>query len=129
MTLAEVRDWLETFGLFNTCYIGKFNGTKENVLGVFARAASMRPPHALGMPSTYVITGVKLVIHGNQNANQTQTLALALMRALTDITETTFEDNIIHYIDFRVSEPMDIGQDANNRYQYVINIDIYSNRR
>lgn len=129
MTLAEVRDWLKTFGLFDYYYIGKLNGSKEKALGVYTRSSGGRPVHALGGPSTYIITGIKVVIHGTENQNETQELALALFRALTDVSPVNFEDNTIYYVDLRVTEPADIGTDANKKYQYVINFDIYSNRR
>ena len=70
MTLAEVRDWLKTFGLFDHYYIGKIDGTKERALGVYVRSSGGRPVHALGGPSTYFITGIKTIVHGTENQRE-----------------------------------------------------------
>ena len=129
MTLLEVCEWLETFNLFDHYYIGKIDGTQENVLGVYARASSGRPVHALGQPSSYVITGIKLLVHGNQDENETQELAKNLYKALTDYPAQWVGENYIYYVSLQCQEPIDVGTDTNWIYEFVINLNIYSNRR
>ena len=129
MTLAEIRDWLKTLNLFSGYAIAKINGAQENVLGVYSNEGAVRPVHALGGPSSYEITSIRLLVHGNKNANQTQTLALALYSALTDITGVDYDVHRIYYVDLRCTKPMPVGTDANGNYEFLINADIYSNRR
>lgn len=128
MTLAEVMDWLETFELFDYYYIGKINGAKPRVLGIYTNASGGKPPHALGQPSSYVINSVKLLVHGTKNENETQILANALFTALTDVASVETGENYIHFVDLQVPEPLHIGTDTNGFYEFVINLDIYSRR-
>ena len=128
MTLAEIRDWLKTFGLFDYYFIGTIDGSKENVLGVYTRTATPTPPHALGQRSSYVINGVKVLIHGNQNENKTQLLANQLFENLQDITGVEVGDNLIYYVRLRSNEPISVGMDAHRIFEFVIDFDIYSRR-
>ena len=34
VTLANIRDWLKSFGLFDSYYIGRLDTKKKNSLGV-----------------------------------------------------------------------------------------------
>lgn len=128
MTLADVRDWLETYHLFDKYYIGKIVGSYENVLGVYSRATAGRPVTALGLNSSYELMGVKLLIHGNQIEADTQALALQLFDILRNISQLEVGDNFIQFVDVRCSEPIDVGTDANRIFEFVINIDIYYRR-
>lgn len=128
MTLARVKDWLKTYNLFSYYYIGKIVGAQENVLGVYTRASSGRPVTALGRESSYEITQVKLLVHGNKDENVTQQLAIQLFDVLRDVHHLEVNDDLIYFADVRCSEPIDVGMDANRIYEFVINIDIYSRR-
>lgn len=129
MTLLEVCEWLETFELFEHYYIGKIDGSQQKVLGVYTRANG-RPVHALGQPSSYDITGIKLLVHWSQDEDETQTASKNLFKALTDYPAQWIDDNnYIYYVDLQCQEPIDVGMDTNLIYEYVINLNIYSNRR
>ena len=129
MTLAEIRDWLKAFALFDYYYVGRLDGTKPKALGVYAKASTGRPVHAFGQASSYEITGVRLLIHWNENPKETQEASIALFRALTDVTHVTVGDNLIYYVDLQCTEPIDVGADANGINEYVINLNIYSRRQ
>ena len=129
MTLYEVMQWLKTFDIFQYYYVGKINGQQQQVLGVYARGEAGNPVHALGEPSKYQINGVKLLVHWNKDQQLTQNASNQLFSALTDVTDVDFGDNHIYYVDLLNTEPVNVGTDANDICEYVINIDIYSRRR
>ena len=35
VTLADIRDFLKSFNLFTAYYVGRIDGNKKNVLGVY----------------------------------------------------------------------------------------------
>ena len=128
MTLAEVRDWLRTFGLFDNYYIGRIDGSTEHTLGVYANANVGNPVYAIGQPSSYKINGYKLLIHWNKNPKETQDASNALFDALTRVSGIETGNNLIYYVDLQCREPIDVGCDANDICEYVINMNIYSRR-
>lgn len=128
MTLIQVLSWLKTFGLFNFYYISKIVGMQQNVLGVYDNASSGRPVRAIGQDSSYTITSIKLLIHGTKDSQETQNKAIALFNELLQVREVEHDGNYIYFVDIRCPEPIDVGMDTNNIYEFVINLDIYSRR-
>ena len=128
MTLAEIRDWLRTFGLFDYYYVGRIDGAKKRALGVYASASTGAPVHAIGQPSSYTVTGVRLLVHWNENPKESQEASIALFDALTDVAPVTTGGNLIYYVALQCTEPIDVGADANDINEYVINMNIYSRR-
>ena len=129
MTLTEIKEWLKTFDLFEHYYIGKIVGAERKTLGIYARTSGAKPPHALGDDSTYVINSIKLLIHWNEDQQETQTASLNLFNSLTNLVGVSVGENYIYYVDLDCQEPIDVGMDTNNIYEYVINLQIYSKRR
>ena len=130
MTLNEVKEWLKTVSEFNAYYIGKVNGKQEKVLGIYARGVSGSPVHALGIDSSYDITRVRTLIHGNKDEDITQQLALNLFNRLYDFEPQEVDtNNYIYYVMLQNTEPVSVGTDANDIYEFVIDFDIYCNNR
>ena len=129
MKLATVLEWLKTYNLFSFYYIGKIVGSKQNVLGVYARGTTGRPVRAFGNNSGYDITSLKLLVHGDKNENNTQTLAIQLYEQLFNARNVEVGDDLIYFADILCDEPIDVGTDANDIFEFVINLDIYTKRR
>ena len=130
MTLNEVKDWLKSYGLFEHYYIGKIVGKQEKTLGVYARGVSGQPVRALGQDSSYDITRINLLVHWNKYEDETQDIAKTLYKTLYDFRASQVDnDNYIYYVRLQNTEPVSVGTDANDIYEFVIDFDIYSNRR
>lgn len=129
MTLAEVREWLKTYDLFDHYYIGRSDNKQDMSLGVYNRRTSGRPVMAFGDMSSYDVTAVTLLIHGNNNARQTETKARRLFEELLGIDNLTVDDSFINLLIMQVPEPVSVGADENGIYEYVIDFDIYYTRR
>lgn len=93
MTLADIRDWLRTFGVAENYYIGRLDNKKERSLGVYDLARRGAPVMAIGglACSSYDVKSVSLLLHWSRNANETELAAQALWDAVIGGADTTQE--------------------------------------
>lgn len=139
--IAEFRDYLKTLNVATNYYIGKIENSKEYSLGVYADTGRRRI-EAVGKDSSYGAFGVRLLLHWNKNAKETETQARTLFETIRYITDTDMthtevvdtedsSDDVItttvhvQYIDWDYDEPIFIGSDDNGVYEYVIQGTIY----
>lgn len=129
MTIAEIRDWLKVFGGFENYYIGKLDAKKEKSLGVYNRTSARAYVDSIGHNTSYDVKAVSLLIHWNKNARETEEAALALFDKLTDVSGISAGDNTINYLMLMVPEPQFVGSDDNGVYEFVIEFDLYTERK
>lgn len=131
--IAEFRDYLKTLNVADYYYIGKIENSKEKVLGIYPDTSTPRV-EAIGKDSSYGTFGVRLLLHWNKNARETEIQALSLfnsIRYIQDTDMTHYEDtglsSTVHvqYIDWDYDTPIFVGTDANGVYEYVITGTIY----
>lgn len=149
--IAEFRDYLKTLDVADYYYIGKIENIKEKVLGIYADSPTRRV-EAIGGNGSYGTFGVRLLLHWNKNANETEISARnlyekiryikdvnmanpdisALVTEDDEVIETHNEERIIannsvhvQFIDWYYDEPIFVGTDANGVYEYVITGTIY----
>ena len=137
--IAEFRDYLKSLNVAEHYYIGKIENSKEKVLGIYADSSTPRV-EAIGRNGSYGTFGVRLLLHWNKNAKETETQARSLFETIRYITHTDmthYEDTEestdevvyttvhVQYIDWDYDEPIFIGTDANGVYEYVITGIIY----
>lgn len=139
--IAEFRDYLKTLNVATNYYIGKIENSKEETLGIYADTSTRRV-EAVGKNGSYDTFGVRLLLHWNKNAKETEISALNLFNAIryitnTDMTHTEILDTgdsseetvtttvHVQYIDWDYDAPIFLGTDANGVYEYVITGTIY----
>ena len=139
--IVEFKDYLKTLDVADYYYIGKIENIKEKVLGIYP-ANSPRRIESVGKNGSYDAYGVRLLLHWNKNAKESEASALNLFEKIryithTDMTHTEILDNgasdeevvtttvHVQYIDWGYDEPTFIGTDENNVYEYVISGTIY----
>lgn len=128
ITLANVRDWLSTITDAEHYYIGKLDNKYDKSLGVYTLKGSGPPVTAIGCESTYDIIGVSLLIHWNNNANDTENMARTLYECLRTIQNVSINDTTVYMIELLVPEPIDVGTDDKGIYERVIEFKIYYER-
>ena len=131
MTLANIRDWLKTFGIAEHYYIGKLDNKKEKSLGVYQRQGG-NPHIALGglANTKYQVKRVSILLHWNKNANETEITAQQLYDKIITLKEPPVIGNTkVYYISMQVPEPVDVGTDDAGVYERVIWMEIYYERR
>lgn len=108
-------------------YIGKLDTKKQKAIGVY-QLQPINPNVAVGGLSNTKIKekDVSILIHWNNNANETETKALELYYKFMNARNFHITENIlVNYIDLLVPEPIDVGTDNANVYERVIQARFY----
>lgn len=128
ITLADIRNWLKSFGLFDNYYIGRLDSKKKNSLGVYnLQDAGKR--EVIGGLKVYEKKGVSLLIHGDTNKANTERKAWDLYNAIESVSKNEniliAKEKKVFFIELLNNEPIDVNQDADSVYEYVIEMNIY----
>ena len=128
ITLADIRDWLKSFGLFDNYYIGRIDSKKKNSLGVYNLQDAGRR-EVIGGLKVYEKKGVSLLIHGDTNKANTERKAWDLYNAIESVSKNEniliAKEKKVFFIELLNNEPIDVNQDADSEYEYVIEMNIY----
>ena len=126
VTLANIRDWLKSFGLFDNYYIGRLDTKKKNSLGIYNLQDTGRR-EVIGGLKKYEKKGVSLLIHGDTNKAKTEQKAFELYNALETIVDDKkrIGNKKVCFVQLLNNEPIDVDQDADSVYEYVIEMNIY----
>ena len=128
ITLADIRDWLKSFGLFDNYYIGRIDSKKKNSLGVYNLQDAERR-EVIGGLKVYEKKGVSLLIHGDTNKANTERKAWDLYNAIESVSKNEniliAKEKKVFFIELLNNEPIDVNQDADSVYEYVIEMNIY----
>ena len=128
MLLSEVIEYLKTQIEFPQWYIGKIDGAKEQCIGIYSIRGSRNHIALGGLENTsYSTKAISILIHWGKNANIAEQKAQEVFNALLG------QDAVIggkRVIDFKMitTEPIGVGTDKNNIYQYVIEVNIIHER-
>ncbi len=126
VTLANIRDWLKSFSLFDNYYIGRLDTKKKNSLGIYNLQDTGRR-EVIGGLKKYEKKGVSLLIHGDTNKAKTEQKAFELYNALETISDDKklIGNKKVCFVQLLNNEPIDVDQDADSVYEYVIEMNIY----
>lgn len=128
IALADIRDWLKSFGLFDNYYIGRIDSKKKNSLGVYNLQDTGRR-EVIGGLKVYEKKGVSLLIHGDTNKTNTERKAWDLYNAIENVSKNEniliAKEKKVFFIELLNNEPIDVNQDADSVYEYVIEMNIY----
>ena len=128
LTLADVTDYLKSFNLFNGYYVGRIDGNKKNILGVYDLRNRARHKTIGENTQRYDIKGVSLLIHGDTNKTNTEQLAIKLYEALENDKNAVIAGRKVNIIDLQQDAPIDVDADTNKVYEYVIEVLFYVER-
>ena len=129
ITLANIRDYIKQLAIADNHYIGKLDNKKDKSIGVYSLKRGSPPVTAISGNSTYDIIGVSILIHWNNNANETEIIARKLYEKLRTVKQLKINNTQIYMIQLLVPEPVDIGTDNKGVYERVIEINIYYERK
>lgn len=128
IALADIRDWLKSFGLFDNYYIGRLDSKKKNSLGVYNLQDAGRR-EVIGGLKVYEKKGVSLLIHGDTNKANTERKAWDLYNAIESVSKNEniliAKEKKVFFIELLNNEPIDVNQDSDSVYEYVIEMNIY----
>lgn len=126
--LSDIRDWFKSFGLFDSYFVGRLDTKKKNSLGVYNLQDTGRR-EVIGDLKKYEKKGISLLIHGDSNKTNTERKARELYNKLEDMIKTCeypdISDTKIYFIEFLNNQPIDVDQDSDSTYEYVIELNFY----
>ena len=126
--LSDIRNWLKSFGMFDNYYIGRLDTKKKNSLGVYNLQDTGRR-EVIGDLKKYEKKGISLLIHGDTNKTSTEKKAWSLYEKLEELIYTCDYPQIggkdIYFIELINNQPVDVDQDSDSIYEYVIELNIY----
>ncbi|MBB6696248.1 phage tail terminator protein [Clostridium algidicarnis] len=128
MLLSELREYLKTKIECPQWYIGKIDGTKEQCIGIY-NVQGPKPSIALGglANTSYSTKAISILVHWGKNANIAEQKAQEVYSVFFGQVATIGGKRIVKF-DMRTSEPIGVGTDINNIYEYVIETIIYYER-
>lgn len=128
VSLADIRDWLKSFDLFDSYYIGRLDTKKKNALGVYNLQDEGRR-EVIGGLKVYEKKGISLLIHGDTNKTSTERKAFDLYERLEDLIAScdypTIGGKRVFFIELKQNQPVDVDQDDDKIYEYVVELNFY----
>lgn len=129
MTLANVRDWLQSLGLADRFYIGKLDQKHEKSIGVYDNTKENKSNviaiGGYGNTKTQC-KPVSLLLHWNKNMNETEKAAKKLFKTIAgQALGADIGGYHASYIKITSPGAVYVGTDANGVYEYVLNLEIY----
>lgn len=128
ITLSNVRDWLKTLIDAERFYIGRLDDKQEKSVGVYTLKTSGEPLRGIGSELSFDVIAVSVLVHWNENANETEVNSRNLFEKLRTIKNVTINDSKVYMIQLLVPEPIDVGTDG-TIYERVIEFKLFYERK
>lgn len=128
ITLSNVRDWLKTLIDAEHFYIGRLDDKQEKSVGVYTLKTSGEPLRGIGSDLSFDVIAVSVLVHWNENANETEVNARNLFEKLRTIKNVTINDSKVYMIQLLVPESIDVGTDG-TIYERVIEFKLFYERK
>lgn len=128
ITLSNVRDWLKTLIDAEHFYIGRLDDKQEKSVGVYTLKTSGEPLRGIGSDLSFDVIAVSVLVHWNNNANETEVNARNLFEKLRTIKNVTINDSKVYMIQLLAPEPIDVGTDG-TIYERVIEFKLFYERK
>lgn len=121
MTLADVRDYIESLGITKEVYMGKLPDKPMESIGVY-NSKHQYPYHAtLGGPGLqgYGMKHITILVHWNKSPRDTEKAATSLFDTIQRTRNEQINETTIKFIQ-PLYELQDIGTDKSGVYEYAI---------
>lgn len=132
LTLANIRDWIKTLNTgAEHFYIGKLENKKEKSIGVYDLKENTPFLIPLGglQNKSYGTKKVSILIHWNNDANETEIASQKLFKKLQNIRNIEIAERKVLFALLLVPEAQDVGTDESKIYERVIEIEFYYERK
>lgn len=128
MTLKDFKEWLKTKVTASNFYIGKIDGSKDQCIGIYGAKGS-QPNIAIGGLSntSYATKPISILVHWGKNTDLAEQKAQEIYNALFGQQAKIAGKRVIMF-QMQSPEPMNVGTDDNNIYEYVIELNIIYER-
>lgn len=130
MRLNDILQYFKEADIgFAHYYIGRLNNKKDSSLGIYNLRGETGEYMAVGGEACTKAKSkyLSLLVHGNKNKVQTETLAFNLYDYLKNLRSGRVGEYEINYIKLLCDEPIDVDSDSNGVYEYVIELQLHYN--
>ena len=129
MTTAEFKDFCKTLKTkFDNYYCGRLDGKKNHSLGIYSLRNDCKIPLGGESNKKTFEESYSLLIHWDNNYNNTETKARELQNELQTIQNVTFGDYDINFIKLSFTEPIDVSSDDKGIFERVIELTVFYNK-
>ena len=124
MTLLDIRDWLKPLITdISTAYIGKTDPTKEKVICIYGRASEGTKIAIGGLENTSTATkGISILVQWDKYCDTSEVAAQSIYGIFKG-TQAVI-GNYECFFNMKNDEPVPVGVNDNDIYEYVIDLDI-----
>ena len=121
MTLADIRDYIETLGISDHVYMGKLPDKEDKSVGVYNSKHQHTYHTALGGPALegYGEKYVTLLMHWNKSPRDTEIAAADLFEKLRVARDVNVNNETIKFFQ-PLYDVQDVGTDDAGIYEMVI---------
>jgi len=128
MNLADIRDFLKTKIDCPNWYIGKIDGSKDECIGIYSARGPASNVALGGLDNTsYGTKTISILVHWGNNARLAEAKAQDVYNSMFCQSGVIGGKRVIQF-GMRTDEPVGVGTDDRNIYEYVIEIVIYYER-
>ena len=131
MTLKDIREWLKPqISDLKWAYIGKIDVSKQQIIGVYGRTSSSSKIAIGGLDNTSTWTKqFSILVHWNKNCDTTEQKANEIYKLLQRyVCQPTTVGGIDAFFKLLSDEPVFVGTDDNDVFEYVIDAQIIYKR-
>lgn len=128
MTLKQIRDWLKPLITdISYAYIGKIDATKENVICIYGRESSGSKIAVGGLSNTSSANKrISILVQWSKNCDTAEQKAQSIYNIFHG-TQANISDTEC-FFSMKNDEPVLVGTNENDIYEYVIDLDIIYKR-
>ncbi len=124
MTLKEIRDWLKPqIEDLSTAYIGKIDVTKEKVICIYGRPSSGSKIAIGGIQNTSsAMKSISILVQWSKNCDTAEQEAQSIYNIFQGNQASI--NGVDCFFNMKNDEPVPVGTNENDIYEYVIDLDI-----
>lgn len=132
-TLKDAADYIAGLGMVEKkqIWIGKLQDKVDKSIGVYPLKRNGAPRTPIGgiKNSSYGIKRISILIHWNKSVLEAEDAANTLFDLLRNTRRVAVNEQIILFVQLLVQEPVSVGTDDNGIYEYVIEAEIFYERK
>lgn len=131
MTLKDFREWIKPkISGLKACYSGKIDANKENIIGLYTRENNNNKIAVGGLECTSTANkAISILVHWNKNYDTSEKKAKEIYDLLEKhVCQPTVIGSVDAFFMLKNDEPISVGTDDNDIFEFVIDLNIIYKR-
>lgn len=127
--LKDIRDYVATLNVAadDHCYCGILPDKEEKSIGTYNLKSGRTPRNIAGGDenASYYTKGISFLVHWNRFPVETEEVSISFYEKLKETRNVTVNKHSILFVEMNSEEPIPVGTDENNIFEYVIECIFY----